>query len=1057
MILPNPALVGRAKELKQLQQSMDAASNGRGKTVFVSGEAGSGKTRLVNDFLGIAKKRKVTILLGWCLSNATIPYFPFIEALGINLPSKEDESVLSQHLSAKSWLVEPYQTSGHNRNRIDMPQMWKDQAYSAFTRELLFMSSIRPLILVLEDIHWADSASLALLHYVSRGIAKERILVLATFRSEELATSAEGYPHPLVETIRLMGREGLFREIKLTSLDQEGVRQIAESMVGCGVDPKLVERLMKESRGNPLFVVEFLRMLYDHGNLIREKDQWRLTVEKLGMPSKVKEVIMRRIGALRPNQRRVLDVASVIGEKFDPSLIAGVLSNDRLEILEVLNEILKSTSLVSVEENKYMFDHAKSREVLYEEISSPLKRAYHEKVAEQIENANKDSKEISFNDLAYHFAQAGNKEKSVKYSLAAGQDALARFSNIEAIKHFKYVLELVAKFDELTAERNIALEGLGDACYAICLFDDAITTFERLAKITTGAIMLRAYRKAMDATWFIEEDTSRMLQLVKKAEKYAALDRLEKARILRNKGRAYFKLGDFQASLKAHEEGLQISKEEYSLPDLARALAMTGATRLHCGNDPKKGLGEIQRAISLHRELGDIRSELIDRVYKNIYFVSFGLYQELDDEFNNMLNIGEKIGDFHSLTETSMLMSGRFEDLGKFQEAIALTIKALEYSRKMDIKSLEPQIYARLAWQYARIGDLEKANHYFDFLMKIPPKILSSPRNAPWVALAEAVIFAAKSQWKEADESFQKAFEISKRGIWQHLYLESRSTFRKNYIWALELQRRTEEAKIQRIRVQETTAKIVERFAHADLQADLIMKKRIIEDEENELRLDLVNVGRESCLIIKINGLIPSNDFKIIDFPSHCCLQNGALEMKRRGIGAFQVETVRLTVKAANPGVYTLNPSVVYVDGLGETKTCKPQPIKIIVNTRIASPREDLVVETKSAKLEFRSEAAQKAFDFLVRAFVEDFFQKRLPRERSGWRTLMNIVKHAKVSQYSMYGTGGRLGLVTAELEKLGVVEVRVFFGEKGRGGKVLKLRVSSEKENVKRYIDQRI
>ena len=92
---------------------------------------------------------------------------------------------------------------------------------------------------------------------------------------------------------------------------------------------KLVERLMKESRGNPLFVVEFLRMLFDRGNLIREKDQWQLSVEKLGIPSKVKEVIMRRIGTLKPDQRRVLDVASVIGEKFNPDLIAGVLSKDR--------------------------------------------------------------------------------------------------------------------------------------------------------------------------------------------------------------------------------------------------------------------------------------------------------------------------------------------------------------------------------------------------------------------------------------------------------------------------------------------------------------------------------------------------------------------------------------------------------------------------------------------------------------------------------------------------------------------------------------------------------
>jgi tetratricopeptide (TPR) repeat protein len=1057
VILPNPVLVGREEELKQLQRSLDAASNRKGRTIFISGEAGSGKTRLVNDFLSIAKRKEVTVLLGWCLSNATIPYFPFIEALSFNLPGREDQSVFSQHLSVKSWLVEPYQTNRQKENRISTPQNWKDRAYSAVTRELLFMSSVKPLILVLEDIHWADSASLALLHYVSRAIAKERILVLATFRGEELTAGAGVLRHPLVETLRLMGREGLFREIKLGGLDQEGVRGIAESMVGGRVDPKLVEILLKESRGNPLFVVEFLKMLSEHGELIREKNQWRLSAEKLGIPSKVKEVIMRRIGALRPDQRRVVDVASVIGEKFDPGLIAGVLSKDRLEILEVLDGILKSISLVMVEENKYMFDHAKTREVLYEEISSPLKRGYHERVAKQIENANKNFKEISFNDLAYHFAQAGNKEKSVKYSLAAGQDALARFSNTEAIEHYRYVLETLAETDEFAVERNAALEGLADAYYGDCMFEEALKTFERLANSAVGAVRLRAYRKALDAAWFIEGDPSRMLRLVEKAEQYAVLDRLERARVLMNKGRAYFKLGDFEAALRAHEEGLQILKEEYSLPDLARSLGMTGAQRIICGRDIKKGFGEMQRSVFLQRELGNTRLELTVKVNRGIFFKSFGLGQELANEYPNMLKVGEKIGDFRSLVETSMLISGRLESLGKFEDAITLSLKALEYSCKTDLESLKPQIFAFLVWQYVRIGDLKKANYYFDALMKLPPNLLFGPRSVPWVPLAEAVLFAVKGQWKEADASFQMAFEISKKGMWKHLNLESSPIFRENYIWALELQGRTEEAEIQRKLIQEATAKNFERFSHVDMQSDLVMKKRIVVDEETEVRLDLVNVGRSSGSITKIMRLVPSNEFNVVAFPSYCCLQNGDLEMNGREIGAFQVETVKLTVKAVKTGVFTLSPSVVYVDDLGETKTCEPQPIKIIVSPRIASSTEKVVIQMEPAEIEFRSEAAQKAFDFLVKAFTEDYLRRRLPKERSGWRTLMNIVKETPISHYSMYGSGKHHGYAASELERLGVVEFRIFLGERGRGGRVLKLRVDAEKENIKNYIDQYI
>jgi predicted ATPase len=1051
--LAEPTFIGRQQELAQLMHWIDAAKKGKGTTVFISGEAGSGKTRIVHEFLNTIGKREMTILFGWCLSNTAVPYFPFIEAFNSDIIGREGGLILSQPLDVKSWLSERYPTEKIEKNRTFTPQIWKDQAFTEVTGELLYLSSIKPLILVLEDMHWADSASLALLHYISRAIINERILVLVTFRSEEIGRDTEGRLHRLVETINLMGRESLFREIQLVNFDQEGVRRIAESMLGGKVDQKLVEKLLNESQGNPLLIVEFLRMLSEHGNLIRENDQWEHSIEKLGTPSKVRQIIMRRIEALRSDQRRVLDVASIIGEKFNPILIAGVLSKNRLEILETLNEILKSKSLLRVEEDFYVFDHAKFREVLYQEISSPLKRGYHEAVAEQIENASKGSEEIPLSDLAFHYIQAGNKEKSVKYSLAAGQEALARFSNMEAIKHFKYVLGSIEKIDGLATEKSVALEGLGDAYYANCLFQDAVKTFEELAKSETGAAKLRAYRKAIDAAWFLENPFI-LIQLVEKAEKHASSDRLERARFLRNKGRASYKLGDLEAALKAHEESLKISREEYALQDLAHALGKTGGQRVVCGHDIKKGLGELQRSISLFQELGDIRSALIATTYRNKLFNIFGLLQEIRDEFNNILNIGEKIGDFHSLSEIIMVMSEPFEESGNFEEAIALSLKALEYSCKTDIGSLEPRIFAQLARQYARIGDLKKADHYFGLLMKIPRKILSYPMNAPWVALAEGVLFAAKSQWKEANQRFQEPLELSKKGVWQHLPLAF--IFRKTYVWALELQGQTEEAEIQRKLIQERTEKNARMFAHADLQADLIMKKRIIEDEENELRLDLVNVGRGVSSIIKIKGLIPSNEFKVTAFPSYCCLQNGDLEMGGREIGAFQVETVKLTVKALKTGVFTLNPSVVYVDDLGETKTCKPQPIKIIVNTRIVSPRET-VVETKPAKLEFRSEAAQKAFDFLVKAFVEDFFRKRLPRERSGWRTLMNIVKQAKVTQYSMYGTGSRSGLVTAELEKLGVVEARVFFGEKGRGGKILKLRVSSEKENVKRYIDQRI
>jgi len=177
-MLPEPILAGRQKEIAELQQFLDSALKGKGSTVLLSGEAGSGKTRLLNEFLKNARKKKVTVLSGWCLSDAAIPYFPFIEAFDSYSLTDEDEGAPSnQRMGLKSWLVETNQSEANQKFAASTPQVWKDQAFAAVTKELLFLSAKKPVILALDDIHWADSASLALLHYLARQVGSERIFI----------------------------------------------------------------------------------------------------------------------------------------------------------------------------------------------------------------------------------------------------------------------------------------------------------------------------------------------------------------------------------------------------------------------------------------------------------------------------------------------------------------------------------------------------------------------------------------------------------------------------------------------------------------------------------------------------------------------------------------------------------------------------------------------------------------------------------------------------------------------------------------------------------------
>ncbi len=449
-ILSEPNLVGRERELEQLESFLNSALEGNGKTVFISGEAGSGKSRLAREFLGYARKKGVTVLTGWCLSEAAAPYFPFIEAFNAYFASVEEaqlgnaqqpgskigEAVQIEEREIAALLSGPRQVDKAGRVEPLSPQVWKTQAFDRVAKTLLTISFERPLVLFLDDVHWADSASLALLHYISRIVNNsEKILVLATFRREEVTADEEGRPHPLEEEMRAMSREDLHSEIKLTNLSQADFSVIAQNMLGDPVQRELVERLIKEGNGNALFLVESLRMLAERKGLVQENNEWRLSVDDFGIPSKIRDIILRRLAVLNYAQRRVLDAASVIGEKFNVELLASVLNQESLEVLDILNFIAQSTAIVNDEEDFYRFDHARSREVLYEALSLSLRKGYHARVAERLESTNKSGK-LPSADLAYHYAQSGNDEKAVRYSLLAGQEALVRSSNREATNKF---------------------------------------------------------------------------------------------------------------------------------------------------------------------------------------------------------------------------------------------------------------------------------------------------------------------------------------------------------------------------------------------------------------------------------------------------------------------------------------------------------------------------------------------------------------------------------------------------------------------------------------------
>ena len=854
---------------------------------------------------------------------------PFVEAFNSYFSNKEDETAENAEFEVNVWLSGAKQAEKSVKYGNLAPQAWKDLTFSAVAKAFSAISASKPIIFFIEDLHWADSASLSLLHFVARTLQSEKVLLLATFRSEELITDAEGQAHPLAEELRMMNREGLYTEIKLLNFNLAGVSELAKNMMEGSVNNELATKLLQEGRGNALFIVESLRMLSERSSLYLENGQWSLTVDSLGIPDRFKDIILRRLGLLKFSQRRVLDAASVIGEKFDVELLSAVLGQDNLEVLETLSTITRSTSLLRVEESFFRFDHAKSRQVVYEEIAEPLKKGYHERIAGKLESTSTRGR-LPFSEIAYHYAEAGNTEKSVKFAMAAGQDALARFGNTEAVKHFAYVLQAIPESPESAAIKSAALEGLGDSYFASRRYAKSFEVFERLADSETGKVRLRAYRKGFDAFFWGPHDFKRLRELARQAERYAAYDRLENARIhLIISPTPELKV-DRRKEINA---ALQIFEEEYSLQDVARALAIRSIFEAP-GSLDNKSLSDSQRSIAMRKELcgdsGDLASALTASVQ---VFLMSGLLPEARTKLMELLRIGEKVGDYHNAGLACSMLNRLLEVWGKTEEALFTSFKGLEHFEKTDAQRRTDRMYADLARQCAKLGDLTRAEEYVKKMMSLPPIIMDNidPEgvlNKRDSVRSQAVFFAATSRWKEAYQYLEKALEIAKTVPVYNMF--SQVVVRTDYAWVLNKQGRTEEARVHLEEIRRLYDEVDRKFAHVCVDANLLAPWNVVVGEEFEMRLDLVNISRKTGLLTKAEKLVPL-EFELVNSPTAHTAQNGSVDLKEEKIGPFEVKTIKLRIKAPKTGSFNLNTQVTYIDESGEDQTCKSNTVAITV------------------------------------------------------------------------------------------------------------------------------
>lgn len=481
------ALIGRQLEKRRLGECLLRAVHGQRQVVFVTGNTGIGKTALVDEFQNQAATSAALVRLarGQCLEGfaGREAYYPILEAVGQLCRGGDGDAIVDILASqAPTWLVQfPEFLNGERRDRLrgEMQGATRERMLREISEALMTIASDRPLVLVLEDLHWADHSTIDLIAALARGRQAAKLLLIGTCRSAEAVDSARA----LKAIQRELLAHRLCDEIVLAPLAETHVAAfLAAESEGCAVPQSLVELIYRYTEGNPLFMLAFLEHMRERQLIVPEDGVLRLSAPlpaiELCAPERLRQMIEMQIERLSVTEREVLEVASVAGLFFCSAISARAASLD-IETFETscsgplcrLHWVRPASPLDLADGGTaecYEFVHAVYREVLYRRQAPGRRAKLHVCIGEQLEANYAHALSARAPELAHHFECGGDWVRAIKYLQHAADAAGERFGPREASGILEHALELVSRLPQaLRAEHEVAiLERAGAICSA---------------------------------------------------------------------------------------------------------------------------------------------------------------------------------------------------------------------------------------------------------------------------------------------------------------------------------------------------------------------------------------------------------------------------------------------------------------------------------------------------------------------------------------------------------------------------------------------------------------
>ncbi|KYK26538.1 MAG: hypothetical protein AYK23_02930 [Candidatus Proteinoplasmatales archaeon SG8-5] len=663
-----------------------------------------------------------------------------------------------------SWFTDSGKYDG--RFLVDDPKMKQENLFDNVLMGLRRASARRPVLLFLDDLQWADPTTLNLLHYLARNTREERILILGTYRPEDVIRGEDGRPHQLETSMQNMSREHLFERIELQRLGPEDTKGIINSALGkINFDDGFFEKAYKETEGTPFFVLEVIKLLIENRAVVPGEDGvWELVLDLDGLdiPSKVYDVVKRRLDRLIQEQRELLECASVIGQEFSTDLLERTTEMRRITLLRNLSEIEKNHQLILFLQDKYRFNHAKVHEVLYNGISEGLRREYHRVIGETLEELYTDRMDEVVSDLAYHYHEAGDA-KAKEYLVKAGDNARGRFANEEAIRFYRSSLGMLEGEEQRPIHENLGkvLTHIGEMDGALEHYNEAYGLERDDVKKADLHIQISNLLEKQGDYKGVMEECVKGLGLI------GDRDVPERADLLVVKGGVNLRTGEFDNSIEFASQGLALAEKLGSRLHVAKALQVLGVVHIFKG-DYDTALEHLNKALKTYEGIGKITPTIPILSNIGLVYRDQGRFEEARELFMRANEMAEKIGDKWGISSSLNNLGLIYRDTGEQDKALELFERGLRISRMMDDKYSIGLRYYNIGEVHMNKGDMPKA---LDYLKKALALFLEadSKRNIIEtninLAYAHAKIEDLETAKAHATVAVDQSVEIGARGV----------------------------------------------------------------------------------------------------------------------------------------------------------------------------------------------------------------------------------------------------------------------------------------------------